>query len=342
MERMPSPDPESEAVVALMDGFRASKALFTAVELGIFDRLHDGAATCEALAAETGCAPHALERLLGFCAARGLLIRDAQGFYRNSAAAERFLRTGSPETLSGYILYSNRILYRLWGRLEDALHEGTNRWTQEFGAKDDIFEHFFSSDEDKEVFLKGMHGFGVATSPRIVEAFDLSGFATMADLGGGTGHLVIAGCRRYSGLRGVVFDLPKVRPVAERHIEAAGIAERIGFVSGNFFEDELPAADLYAMGRILHDWSEEKVRLLVRRCYEALPAGGGLLLAEKLLYPAKDGPATAQLQSLNMLVCTEGRERSAAEYEALAREAGFREVRSARTGGAVDAVLARK
>ena len=342
MERMPCRDPESEAVVALMDGFRASKALFTAVQLGLFDRLHGRAATCAELAAETDCVPHALERLLGFCAARGLLSVDAEGLYRNRSAAERFLRSDSPETLTGYILYSDRILYRLWGRLEDALHEGTNRWTQEFGAKDDIFDHFFSSDEDKEVFLKGMHGFGMAASPRVVSAFDLSRFETFVDLGGGTGHLAIEACRRYPALRGVVFDLPKVRPVAERHIAAAGLTDRISFAAGSFFEDALPQADLYAMGRILHDWSEEKVRLLTRRTFEELPEGGALLLAEKLLHPRKDGPATAQLQSLNMLVCTEGRERTAAEYEALAKEAGFREVRSARTGGAVDAVLAVK
>jgi len=342
MERMPYPDPESEAVVALMDGFRASKALFTAVQLGLFDRLHDSSATCEALAAETSCAPHALERLLGFCAARGLLSVDAEGFYRNTRTAERFLRTDSPETLTGYILYSDRILYRLWGNLEDALHEGTNRWTQEFGEKDDIFDHFFSTDEDKEVFLKGMHGFGVTTSPKVIAAFDLSRFRAFVDLGGGTGHLTIEACRRYPHLRGVVFDLPKVRPVAERHIAEAGLTGRIAFAGGNFFEDELPPSDLYAMGRILHDWSEEKVRVLLKRVFEALPEGGGVLLAEKLLNPRKDGPASDQLQSLNMLTCTEGRERTAAEYEALAREAGFGEVRTAKTGGAVDAVLAVK
>jgi acetylserotonin N-methyltransferase len=175
-----------------------------------------------------------------------------------------------------------------------------------------------------------------------VAAFDLSRFRKFVDLGGGTGHLTIEACRLYPGMRGVVFDLPKVRPVAERHVLAAGLSDRITFAGGSFFEDELPEGDLYAMGRILHDWSEEKVRVLIRRTFEALPAGGGLLLAEKLLNPLKDGPSTAQLQSLNMLVCTEGRERTAAEYEALAWEAGFGEVRAARTGGAVDAVLAIK
>ena len=48
------------------------------------------------------------------------------------------------------------------------------------------------------------------------------------------------------------------------------------------------------------------------------------------------------MQSLNMLICTEGRERSPGEYEVLLREAGFREVGFRRTGTPRDAVFARK
>ena len=63
---------------------------------------------------------------------------------------------------------------------------------------------------------------------------------------------------------------------------------------------------------------------------------------EKLLNEERDGPATAYLQSLNMLVCTEGRERTASEYEVLVKEAGFSELQVRRTGEPVDAILALK
>jgi acetylserotonin N-methyltransferase len=96
------------------------------------------------------------------------------------------------------------------------------------------------------------------------------------------------------------------------------------------------------VGRILHDWSEDKIRFLLSKAFEALPAGGGLLIAERLLADDKAGPVPALMQSLNMLVCTEGRERTLAEYEALLREAGFREVEGRRTGAPLDAVLAAK
>lgn len=339
---MPTPDPVARPVLELIDGFRASKALFVAVSLGIFDKLHQQGRTTAELAADLDCAPHALERLLGALAAKGLLSVDPHGRFTNLPPATRFLRTDSPETMTGYILYSDRILYRLWGRLEDALHEGSNRWEQEFGAKEGIFNHFFSSDADKETFLRGMHGLGLMSSPRAVEAFDLSGFTTMADLGGGTGHLVVEACRRYGDLRGLLFDLPSVKPVAERYIREAGLSGRIEVLGGDFFTDPLPDADLYALSRILHDWSDDKVRALLRRVYESLPPGGGVLICEQLLTPRKDAPATALLQSLNMLICTEGRERSAAEYDALLREAGFSQVRSAKLQAPVDVILASK
>jgi acetylserotonin N-methyltransferase len=92
----------------------------------------------------------------------------------------------------------------------------------------------------------------------------------------------------------------------------------------------------------LHDWSEVKIRLLLKKIYGQLPAGGGLLIAEKLLAADKSGPTPAHMQSLNMLICTEGKERTLDEYSTLLREAGFSDIRGERTGTSVDAVLAMK
>ena len=64
------------------------------------------------------------------------------------------------------------------------------------------------------------------------------------------------------------------------------------------------------------------------------------LRAEKLLDDDKSGPRWAVMQSLNMLVCTEGKERTVAEYTALLREAGFDRVEGRRTDSPLDAVLA--
>jgi acetylserotonin O-methyltransferase len=303
----------SNIVLDLIEAFRRSKTMFAAVELGIFDdqRPPDY---------------KELNRLLDACVALGLLEKRGDA-YVNSPVAEKYLRSDSPDTLAGYIRYSNSALYPMWGHLEDAVREGTHRWKQTFGLDGPIFSHFFRTEGAMRDFQRGMHGFGLLSSPAVVSAFDLSGFHRLVDLGGGTGHLAEAARERYPELQTAVFDLPAVARMFP------------GTIAGDFFSDPLPEADLYSLSRILHDWSEEKIRVLLAKIYATLPAGGGLLIAERLLH---EHNVAAHMQSLNMLIVTEGRERSAAEYETLLRAAGFSSIQSRSTGSPLDAVLAIK
>jgi O-methyltransferase domain len=113
-------------------------------------------------------------------------------------------------------------------------------------------------------------------------------------------------------------------------------------IAGDFFTDPLPKADLYSLGRILHDWTEAKVLTLLDRVYQSLSPDGAVLIAEKLLHPEKDGPRWGLMQDLGMLLYTEGRERTLDEYAALLRKVGFTEVSGKRLDVPVDAVLAVK
>jgi acetylserotonin N-methyltransferase len=334
--------PNPQLVLDLMYAFRGSKVMFTATRLGVFDKLESAPASADALAIALDVSEDALGRLLDACVGLGLLERSDAGVYSNTPVASGYLTRSSPATLAGYVLFSDQALYPMWGHLGDAVREGTNRWTQTFGLRDNMFEHFFADAEAMRTFLLGLHGYGVISSPKVAEAFDLSRFQRMVDLGGGSGHLAIAACERYPNLRAAVFELPRVIEFAREMARRSPAAERIETIAGDFFADELPAADLYAAGQILHDWSEPKIARLLEKVARALPPGGGLLLAEKLLHPDKRGPINAQYQSLNMLICTEGRERTLDEYASLLRNAGFGEVRGQVTGARVDAILAIK
>ncbi len=336
---MNSPDPAP--VIDLIEAFRRSKTMFVAVALGVFDRLEKEPADAATLAGEIGALAEPLERLLDGCCGLGLL-RKQNGRYANLPVASTYLCRDSERTLTGYILYSNNVLFRLWTHLEDALREGGHRWKQAFGTDGAIFDHFFRTDEAMRTFLKGMHGFGLLSSPKAVAAFDLSRFRRLVDLGGATGHLAMAACDRYPHLRAAVFDLPRVIEIAREQMQLAPEAARIELIAGDFFSDDLPEADLFAVSRILHDWTDEKIARLLAKVYRRLPSGGGLLIAEKLLAEDKSGPVPALMQSLNMLVCTEGRERTLREYRALLEAAGFRDVQGRLTGAPLDAVLALK
>jgi acetylserotonin N-methyltransferase len=333
--------PDPAPVLDLIDAFRRSKTMFAAVAMGIFDRLYQAPATAAQLAASLGVNAGALERLLDGCAALGLL-RKQDGVDENQPVAETYLCTASPHSLHGYIRYSNDALYPMWGHLEDAVKEGTPRWKQTFGIEGGIFSGFFRTEEAMRDFLLGMHGFGMLSSPKVVAAFDLQRFRRITDLGGATGHLAIAACERYPAMTGVIFDLPPVAAMAREQVALSAARDRIEVVPGDFFRDTLPEADLFAAGRVLHDWSDEKIDRLLRRIFQTLPIGGALLIAERLLNEDGVGPAAANMQSLNMLVATEGRERSLSEYTLLLKTVGFSEVAGVRTGAALDAILAVK
>jgi acetylserotonin N-methyltransferase len=343
MASQPSGGPPDPApILELIEAFRRSKAMFAAVSLGIFDALAREPLNVHVLADRLSVKAEPLERLLNTCVALSLLRRSGE-FYKNEPITSAYLCRESELTLSGYILYSNDVLYRLWAHIEDAVREGTPRWQQTFGIEASIFDHFFRTEEAKEAFIRGMHGLGILSSSKIVAAFDLSRFHRMVDLGGATGHLAIAACERYPDLRAVVFDLAQVVPTARAYADrSATAANRIEVLAGDFFSDELPEANLFAMGRILHDWPEEKIRTLLAKIYRRLPPGGGILLAEKLVDGDKNGPVSALLQSLNMLMCTEGKERTLDEYRKLLERAGFRDVKGSVTGSTLDVVFALK
>jgi acetylserotonin O-methyltransferase len=334
-------EPDPSVIFDLLEAFRRSKTLFAALSLGVFDALESGPQSAAGLATALKLDAGALERLLDGCVCLQLLKKQAS-LYENLPTASAYLCKSSPSRMTGYLNYSNEILWKMWGNLEGAVREGTNRWQETFGWDGPIFSSFFKTEAAMREFLMGMHGQGLLSSPKVVTAFDLSRFHRLVDLGGATGHLVVAACERYPQLRGVVFDLPETGGLAREIMGASPAAGRIEVIAGDFFVDELPGADIYSLGRILHDWTEPKGLALLKRIHDRLPSGGALLIAEKLLDPNKSGPRWAVMQNLGMLLYTEGKERTLDEYKALLAQVGFERVNGAITSTPLDAILAVK
>ncbi|XP_004400041.1 PREDICTED: acetylserotonin O-methyltransferase [Odobenus rosmarus divergens] len=143
----------------------------------------------------------------------------------------------------------------------------------------------------------------------------------------------------------VMRGLQDVWSISGRHVLAAfdlSPFPLICDIGGDFFKDPLPEADLYILARVLHDWTDARCSHLLARIHRACKPGGGILVIESLLDADGRGPLTTQLYSLNMLVQTEGRERTPAQYLALLAPAGFQDFQCRRTGGIYDAILARR
>ena len=150
---LPNPQP----VLELIEAFRRSKTMFAAVSMGVFDALHEAPASAAELAASSA---RTRTRWVGcwMAARRSDCCASSGGVYENDPVAETYLYVGSAHSLRGYVRYSDAALYGMWGHLEDAVREGTHRWTQSFGLEGPIFSAFFRTDEAMRDFLMGMHG----------------------------------------------------------------------------------------------------------------------------------------------------------------------------------------
>ncbi|XP_075855274.1 acetylserotonin O-methyltransferase [Microcebus murinus] len=328
------------------NGFMVSQVLFAACELGVFDLLAQapGPLDSAAAASRLGCSPHGTELLLDTCAALKLLkveVRGGRAFYRNSELSSTYLASGSPTCQRNMLLYMARTTYRCWAHLAEAVREGKNRYLQVFGVpSEELFSAIYRSDAERLRFTRGLQEVWSVAGRSVLAAFDLSPFPLVCDLGGGSGALARECASLYPGCQVTVFDIPEVVRAAREH--GAFPAEgRVGFREGDFFQDPLPEADLYILARVLHDWADEKCSRLLQRVWHACRPGGGLLVVESLLDEDGRGPLTTQLYSLNMLVQTEGRERTSSQYRALLASAGFHGFQFKKTGGIYDAILAR-
>jgi 3-hydroxy-5-methyl-1-naphthoate 3-O-methyltransferase len=314
-------------LMQLSTGFWAFKTLAAADELDLFTRLSGTAGiTSDELVRALGIHPRPAEMLLTGCAALGLLEKDG-GRYRNSPLAEEFLVRSKPYYFGGFVKMLDQRLYPGWGKLTEAIR--SNRPTT---WDPDKQESLYAGEDPAmlTLFWEAMHSVSTFTARAAAEAVDFSHFQQLMDVGGGSGAYDIELCRRYPHLRATVYDLPFVTKIAADKIAAAGLRDRIGTVSGDFFADAVfPAGhDAILLSMIMHGWGEAKNREILRKCHAALPSGGAVIISELLTNDEKTGPVPAALMSLNMLIETEGRNYTPAEYGAWLGELGFRDIRT--------------
>jgi 3-hydroxy-5-methyl-1-naphthoate 3-O-methyltransferase len=324
---MSEPTVSPGPLMQLSTGFWAFKTLAAAHELNLFTRLSENQGiSSKELAHEFGIHERPAEMLLTGCAALGLLEKR-EGRYHNSPLAEEFLVRGKPYYFGGWVQMLDKRLYPGWGKLTEAIR--TNRPTT---WNPDTQKSLFDGEDPAmlALFWEAMHSLSTFTARALGEAVDFSPFKALLDVGGGSGAYDIELCRRYPHLRATVYDLPFVAKIASEKIKEAGLSDHIQTVGGDFFaEAAFPTGnDVILLSMILHDWSELKNRELLRKCYEALPSGGAVIISELLVDDEKTGPAPAALMSLNMLIETEGRNYTPAEYTAWLEEIGFRDMRT--------------
>jgi O-methyltransferase/methyltransferase family protein len=315
----------AERILEIGFAFRKSKALLSAIELGIFATLAGGPQTADALAQTLGLHGRGARDFFDALVALNLLDRDRAGRYANTADGALYLDPRQETYLGGLLEYLNARMYPSWGALTQALRQGK---PQSGPSAAGGFASFYDDPAAFEIFLKGMAGGSLLPARALAVKFPWRDYASVIDIGTAQGCVPVVLAGAHPHLTGGGFDLPALEGAFTRYVGEHGLAARLTFYAGDFFQDPLPTADVLIMGRVLHDWDLSARKLLLRKAYDALPNGGALIVQETFIDKARRDRPHNLLSSLNMLIQTDGgSEFTLAECTAWMAECGFADPR---------------
>jgi hypothetical protein len=306
--------------------FWPAKTLLSAIEMGVFTELAHGPERFDALSGRLGLHPRSARDFLDTLTALGLLQRTGDT-YANTPETDMFLDRKKPSYVGGMLEMANHRLYPFWGHLTEALRTGLPQ-NEVKGGGPGLFETLYADPARLKEFLAAMTGISHGANMAIARQFPWKDYRTFVDVGTAQGDLATQVALASPHLSGYGFDLPEVAPIFEEYVAGAGAAERLSFVGGSFFEHELPKADVVMMGHILHDWDLPTKQMLVRKAFDALPAGGAFIVYEAIIDDDRSKNAFGLMMSLNMLIESPGGfDYTGADCSGWMKEAGFSSTR---------------
>lgn len=316
---MSNEHPTPDAIMQLTRAYAGSKALVSAVELGLFTTLADGPLTGEVLRAKLGLQPRGTTDWLDALVSLGMLERDGD-LYANTAATDLYLNRAKPTYVGGMVVGMAADTSH-WDSLTAALQTGR---PQIDGDQD-----FLDQYDDPASFTEFMHqmtGLSMAAAQAIADKFPWQRYRTVIDVGAAEGCVPVQLALRHPQLTGGGFDLPIVRPAFESHVAAHGLTDRLRFYPGDFFTDPLPPADVLVMGHVLHNWSLDQKLDLLGNAYHALPDGGALIVYDSIIDDDRRTNTFGLLMSVAMLLVThDGFDYTGAQCRSWMSDVGFRD-----------------
>jgi hypothetical protein len=319
-----NPQPSPEQIIQIGSAFWASKTLLSAVELDVFTELAREPGTLENLQDRLGLHPRSARDFLDALVALGFLVRRA-GHYANTPATDLYLDKAKSSYIGGILEMASQRLYRFWDNLPAALRSGEMQNEAKHGEQS-LLEEIYADPALLKQYMQAMTGFNRGANLVIATQFPWQRYHTFVDVGTAQGDLAVQVARANPHLRGTGLDLPVVKPIFNAYAAQQEVADRVQFVSGDFFAHSLPLADVIVMGHILHDWDLAQKKHLIRSAYAALPLGGALIAYDAIIDDDRRYNAFGLLMSLNMLIETPGGfDYTGADCKAWMKEAGFRE-----------------
>jgi SAM-dependent methyltransferase len=300
----------------------AARTLHVALEFHLFTHLAHGPQLLPQIAAALGLAERAAERLLGACAALGLLHVSDTGF-GNTPLTQKYLVEGRSTFIGSYVQMFDALAYHRWEQMGTALRQN--------GPVDDLthpYHYLADHAADAQRFSAAQHSGSRSLGYALARRVNLTPFQCVLDLGGGSGAYTVELLRHYPHLRAILFDFPPVCRLAEETMRQEGLAARVSLMAGDYERDSLPTGpDVVLWSGNLHASSPATCLQILRKIHAVLPPTGLLLIHDYLLDERRTGPLIPALLALHFtLVSEQGQVYSGTELRTLLLQVGFTDV----------------
>ncbi|MBW2603392.1 MAG: methyltransferase domain-containing protein [Deltaproteobacteria bacterium] len=317
-------------IISDVQSFMKSRVILSAAELDFFSKLDDSFVSAKELAEMSGLDERATTRILDCLVTYGLLEKDSNR-YRTTEKGS-YLSSLHGESALPMIKHMN-VIWNNWSRLTDVIKKGSNPYLKPVVDTE--------SKEDRNAFIGAMHVAARRIAVKIADAYDLSSFKKLFDIGGGSGAYSIAFLKKNPRINAVIFDLEGVIPITKEKVRENNFQDRVDFVVGDFYVDDLPTGcDIALLSAIIHQNSPQQNVELYRKIYRALDPGGTLIIRDHIMDESRTNPPAGALFALNMLVNTQaGDTYTFREVKDTLKAAGFVEVKLVMAGKEMDCLV---
>ena len=311
------PNSSENLIDHIISNFSLTYCLKLSVQLNL-PSLLSSPKTISQLSESTSTHPESLHRLL-----RGL---SAISFYKYDTATHLWYNSAYSSKLLTYLQYI--LLNNVNSFVKDSsilMHKLLESEKTILGLKSDssgFFDEVYQDHDNKIIFQNSMNARTFMVTRYIDEHVDLRNSSAVIDIGGGNGSVLAFFLQKYLNIRGAVYDLPEMQELSENYISSLGLIDRFSFISGDFFESVPTGFDVQILKNILHDWNDEKCKIILRNIRNSL-SSGLLLIIEYIVDNADLSNTRGKRDDINMMVILNAGGRTELEYRALLNETGF-------------------
>lgn len=300
-----------------------SRVLYVAAQLDIASILADRTMDIEALAGEAGCHADSLHRLLRMLISMDIFAESKPGMVANNRLSAHLDRA-HPQCVRAMILMHNSPeMTRPWAEtLEEGIRRGDMPFRLAHGS--DLFGYMEGHADFAALFADAMDSTDALVGDAFLADFDWGRYRSLIDVGGSKGLKAAALLKRYPDMRAVVFDLPATIAEAQaywRQRDDDALSSRIDFVAGDARREVPGDGDLYLLCAVMHGLGDADCVAILSRIREA--SSGDVAIIDAVLAGQGESLMLTAFD-MQMLIGTEGRERTAAEWQQLFERAGYR------------------